>query len=208
MALLTNKLLNFNTLRAVRNKSHFSVPSLFWEQPLRRRRNLLDLQPEDLWRSPDPWELLFPSQHYLDHLRIPFYADIDKSITNTKDDFQVSLDVKHFAPNELNVKIVDNSIVVEAKHEERSDDDKDGYVSRHFTRRYVLPEEYSIKDVISTLSSDGILTVKAPRIAKEIDEQNVKHIEIQHTGPAHLNVSKPKDSPAEENKPAEGETPK
>lgn len=33
-----------------------------------------------------------------------------------KDGFQGSLDVQHFAPNEISVKTVDNSIIVEGKH--------------------------------------------------------------------------------------------
>ena len=35
---------------------------------------------------------------------------------------QVKLNVSHFKPGDLNVKIVDNCIVVEAKHEERPDE--------------------------------------------------------------------------------------
>ena len=35
---------------------------------------------------------------------------------------QVNLNVSHFKPGDLNVKIEDNCIVVEAKHEERPDE--------------------------------------------------------------------------------------
>lgn len=107
----------------------------------------------------------------------------DESKSAGKDGFQMCLDVRQYQPNEISVKTVNNSIIVEAKHEEKPD--KDGYISRQFTRRYVLPERYRAEDVISSLSSDGILTVKAtppPTIAG-----NTRHIEIQQTGPARRN---------------------
>ncbi|XP_018788060.1 PREDICTED: heat shock protein 23-like [Bactrocera latifrons] len=102
-----------------------------------------------------------------------------------KDGFQVSMDVAHFKPSELNVRVVDNSIVVEGKHEEREDDH--GYISRHFLRRYSLPKGYDPNKVMSSLSSDGVLTVMAPKPQLE-DKSNERHVQIQQTGPAHLNV--------------------
>lgn len=102
-----------------------------------------------------------------------------------KDGFQVSMDVTQFKPSELNVKVVDNSVVVEGKHEEREDDH--GFISRHFVRRYALPKGYDADKVQSTLSSDGVLTVSIPKPQLE-DKSNERHIQIQQTGPAHLNV--------------------
>jgi len=102
-----------------------------------------------------------------------------------KDGFQVSMDVTQFKPSELNVKVVDNSIVVEGKHEEREDDH--GFISRHFVRRYALPKGYDPDKIQSTLSSDGVLTVSIPKPQLQ-DKSNERHIQIQQTGPAHLNV--------------------
>lgn len=103
-----------------------------------------------------------------------------------KDGFQVCVDVQQFAPNEISVKTVDNSILVEGKHEEKSDEE--GFVSRHFVRRYVLPKGYDPQQVVSTLSSDGILTVKAPPPAPSAIEGRERVVQIQQTGPAHLSV--------------------
>lgn len=105
-----------------------------------------------------------------------------------KDGFQVLLDVQHFSPNEISVKTVDNTIIVEAKHEERKDEH--GLISRQFTRRYQLPDGFDTKDVISTISSDGILTIKAPPTNPAIEGESVRHVQIQQTGPAALNVNK------------------
>ncbi|XP_053953089.1 heat shock protein 23-like [Anastrepha ludens] len=111
-----------------------------------------------------------------------------------KDGFQVSMDVAHFKPSELVVKVVDNTVVVEGKHEER--EDEHGYISRHFVRRYTLPKEFDPSKVMSSLSSDGVLTVVAPKPMLE-DKSNERVIQIQQTGPAHLNV---KENPEEEKK--------
>lgn len=101
-----------------------------------------------------------------------------------KDGLQVCMDVAQFKPSELTVKVVDNSIIIEGKHEERQDEH--GYISRHFVRRYALPKEYDADKVISTLSSDGVLTVSAPKPQEE--KSNERVVQIQQTGPAHLNV--------------------
>ena len=74
---------------------------------------------------------------------------------------QVILDVQQFSPEEIKVKIVGNSIIVEAEHEEKQDEH--GFISRRFVRRYVLPSSHDLMNVTSTLSSDGILTITAPK---------------------------------------------
>uniref|UniRef100_A0A0A1WDU2 Heat shock protein 23 n=1 Tax=Zeugodacus cucurbitae TaxID=28588 RepID=A0A0A1WDU2_ZEUCU len=113
-----------------------------------------------------------------------------------KDGFQASLDVQQFKPSELSVKVVDDHIVVEGKHEEREDDH--GYIARHFVRRYALPKGFDADKVVSTLSSDGVLTVRVPKPAIE-DKSNERVIQIQQVGPAHLNVKEnPKEVTSEE----------
>ncbi|KAL9906945.1 uncharacterized protein ACN427_003347 [Glossina fuscipes fuscipes] len=117
----------------------------------------------------------------------------DQVSTIGKDGFQVCMDVQQFKPNELVVKVADNCIIVEGKHEEREDDR--GFISRHFVRRYALPKGYDPNKVLSTLSSDGVLTVNVPKPAIE-DKPNERVIQIQQVGPAHLNV---KENPKEIN---------
>lgn len=99
-----------------------------------------------------------------------------------KDGFQVSVDVQQFKPSEIIVKTVDNMVVIEGKHEEREDDH--GIISRHFVRRCPLPEGYDPNDVTSSLSSDGILTVKAPKPPKKDAQAKERIIQIEHTGPS------------------------
>ncbi|KAI8121428.1 Heat shock protein 27 [Lucilia cuprina] len=116
-----------------------------------------------------------------------------------KDGFQVCMDVSQFTPNELTVKTVDRTVVVEGKHEER--EDEHGFIQRHFLdiRKYTLPKGYEPKDVVSTISSDGVLTVKAPPPPSKAKGKNERIVEIQQTGPAHLSVKQPEESKHQEN---------
>jgi crystallin alpha B len=68
------------------------------------------------------------------------------------------------------------------KHEEKQDEH--GFVSRHFTRKYLLPSNYKPDAVQSTLSSDGILTVTAtaPEILPQQNQE--RSVPITHVGPS------------------------
>nr|QDZ38463.1 small heat shock protein 19.4 [Lasioderma serricorne] len=100
-------------------------------------------------------------------------------ISFDKDKFRVNVDVQQFAPNEITVRTAgDNSILVEGKHEEKQDEH--GYISRQFVRRYTLPKGHDISQVQSSLSSDGVLTITAPRL--DAIEGGQKYVPIQRTG--------------------------
>lgn len=162
-------------LNLIRHRSRSSsLPSLFseiWEDPFVRHRRMMN----EIWNS-DPFDFAVPRIY-----RAPYWEG-EKYLATPEDGFQVSLNVQNFKPEEVEVKVADNNVIIEAKHEERNEDDS--YVSRHFSRRYALPENCNIKDIVSTLSKDGILTIRAP--PKEIDTKNARKIQIQHTGAAHI----------------------
>lgn len=139
----------------------------------------LGLRPRDFWISPLERSLIRSMCDSTD-----MECDVPKSHVG-EDGFQVSMDVQHFHPNEITVKTVDNSVIVEAKHEEKRDEH--GYISRQFIRRYDLPKGFKAEDVISSLSSDGVLTVKAA--PPKAIEGNTRSIQIQQTGPARTNVN-------------------
>ncbi|KFB40372.1 AGAP007159-PA-like protein [Anopheles sinensis] len=104
--------------------------------------------------------------------------DSGSTVNVTNDKFQINLDVQQFSPEEISVKYVDKCVVVEGKHEEKQDEH--GYISRHFVRRYMLPNGHNENDIVSSLSSDGILTITCPR--KEIEKKEERTIPITHTG--------------------------
>jgi len=109
-------------------------------------------------------------------------GDERKSGIDKNGHYQVCLDIQHFAPNEISVRVEDRNVVIEAKHPERLDEF--GAISREFKRRYELPEGFDPKDITSSISSDGVLIVRAPPAAKP--GENVRHVQIHHTGIPHI----------------------
>nr|NP_001027772.2 heat shock protein HSP27-like protein [Ciona intestinalis] len=101
-------------------------------------------------------------------------------VTTDENKFKVTLDVKHFTPEEITVKTVDGSIEVHGKHHEKEDDH--GVVSRDFTRKYTIPPNVDPLTVTSSLSPDGILTVEAPiRAIQAPTSLPVQHLEPEAT---------------------------
>jgi len=84
-------------------------------------------------------------------------------VSDQKDKFTVNVDVSHFAPEEIQVKVSENMLLIEAQHEEKLDE-HGGFVTRSFKRRYELPPDANAQGVVSDLNNDGILTVTAPKI--------------------------------------------
>ncbi|XP_061833486.1 alpha-crystallin A chain [Nerophis lumbriciformis] len=82
-------------------------------------------------------------------------------VRSDKDKFTVYLDVKHFSPDDLSVKVTDDYVEIQGKHGERQDDH--GYISREFHRRYRLPSSVDQSAITCTLSADGLLTLTGPK---------------------------------------------
>nr|XP_055053109.1 heat shock protein beta-6 [Misgurnus anguillicaudatus] len=74
--------------------------------------------------------------------------------------FTVQVDVKHFSPEELLVKVVGDYVVVEGKHEQRKDGS--GLVTRQFNRRYRIPNNVDTMALESAMSPEGTLIISAP----------------------------------------------
>jgi HSP20 family molecular chaperone IbpA len=80
--------------------------------------------------------------------------------------FQLTLPVSSFKPEELTVKVVNNSLLIEAHHEEK--DEKTGsFTQRHFKQQFLIPKSCDKESLASSLSADGVLTVTAPSKAIE-----------------------------------------
>uniref|UniRef100_A0AC34QWG5 SHSP domain-containing protein n=1 Tax=Panagrolaimus sp. JU765 TaxID=591449 RepID=A0AC34QWG5_9BILA len=138
-------------------------------------------------------------------LRTPYWADKNLydgqrfgdgvgEVVDNDEGFKVEVDVSHFRPEELTVTVVESQLVIEGKHDEKTD--KYGKIERHFVRKYNLPantkpedierhfvRKYNLppntkpEDVTSELSKDGILTVQTAK--KQVEESKVRNIPIQ-----------------------------
>lgn len=92
----------------------------------------------------------------------------------------MTLDVQQFHPEEIKVKVVGKNVIIEGKHEEK--EDEHGWISRQFTRKYLVPEQCDIDQLSSSLSSDGVLIISAPRKQLPEEEKKERVIQIEHTG--------------------------
>ncbi|CAH2236742.1 protein lethal(2)essential for life-like [Pararge aegeria] len=124
----------------------------------------------------------------------PAERDFGSTIKSDKKKFHVTMDVQHFAPEEITVKIVDNYVVIEGKHEEKKDEH--GFITRQFTRKYALPQDCDPDTVESKLSSDGVLSIIARKIAAAKNERNVP---ITQTGPVRMEIKNENVPQAEQN---------
>lgn len=75
--------------------------------------------------------------------------------------YKIHVKVENFKPEELIVKTVDNTVQVEAKHEEKTADGH-SYSTRSFQQSFTLPRGVDLETISSALSKDGILTISAP----------------------------------------------
>jgi len=83
------------------------------------------------------------------------------NVVNDDQHFAVKMDVSHFKPEELEVKQVENTLLVTGTHEEKKD--PHGYVKRSFTRKYLLPKDVKLEAMKTSLSKDGFLIIDAPK---------------------------------------------
>ena len=73
------------------------------------------------------------------------------------------IDVKDFKPEDINVKVVDDKIVVEGKIEKK---EGNSVSTQQFVRRFLLPPNVDFAKISSALSKDGVLKINAPKTVR------------------------------------------
>ncbi|XP_066575389.1 heat shock protein beta-6 [Amia ocellicauda] len=76
--------------------------------------------------------------------------------------FCVRVDVQHFRPEQLAVRVAGGFVEVRGQHEQRQDGP--GLVSRQFNRRYRVPVGVDVAALSSVLSPEGVLLITAPAL--------------------------------------------
>merc|ERR1712038_183526 len=82
------------------------------------------------------------------------------SVTYDDDKFEISLDAKDYKPEDLDVRVEGNSIVITAKQEIP---EAGGVRTRVFEQKFSLPSGVKAELVRSSLSREGVLVITAPR---------------------------------------------
>nr|XP_019601248.1 PREDICTED: alpha-crystallin A chain isoform X1 [Rhinolophus sinicus] len=109
-------------------------------------------------------------------------------VRSDRDKFVIFLDVKHFSPEDLTVKVLEDCVEIHGKHNERQDDH--GYISREFHRRYRLPSNVDQSALSCSLSADGMLTFSGPKVPSGVDtghsEQDIPVTRVEKPSSAPL----------------------
>merc|ERR1711976_872802 len=81
-------------------------------------------------------------------------------VSCSNDKFMVQLELPGFLPEDFSLKTKDNVILLEAVHEGKADGES---TSRKFVKEFKVPEGVVQNQLQSSYSSQGILTIQAPR---------------------------------------------
>merc|ERR1712180_388613 len=137
------------------------------------KKSLSEFKGLDRQNSLTKWEngWMFPRRWMLPSLKSEFrdmdlFKEKDSEVIRVKNDdkkMEVSLDTSQYRPDELSVSIADGAVTIQGKHEEKAEDGTK-MVSRQFVRKYTLPAGAKPEDVVSNLSSDGVLVVTANKV--------------------------------------------
>merc|ERR1712018_668589 len=81
-------------------------------------------------------------------------------VSCSNDKFMIQLELPGFMPEDFSLKTKDNVILLEAVHEGKADGES---TSRKFVKEFKVPEGVVQDQLQSSYSSEGILTIQAPR---------------------------------------------
>lgn len=140
----------------------------FWNIPICRERGPLDTIFDDIF----DWS--FPSSGYR-LVRYPSHDPRRQAIQRKhqqggeddhaqEDRFRVSLDVHHYAPDEINLKVDGKKLLVTGKHYKESEY---GFESSEFERSYPIPEDIDPNSFTSRILDNGLLEIEAAKLKKE-----------------------------------------
>ncbi|XP_064599094.1 protein lethal(2)essential for life-like [Liolophura sinensis] len=142
---------------------------------------------DDMWRAMN--SALFP--RYTQRSRSGEISNKTPELQVNYDDktFDVRLNVQSYSPEDLQVKIVDEKLVISGRVEERLDEH--GSVSGQFTRIIQLPEDVDPDTLTCELTEDGYLDVQARIRGAPPSSERVINIERK---PASANEENPADN--------------
>merc|ERR1712222_22460 len=90
--------------------------------------------------------------------------------------YKILVNVDKYNPEELVIKTIENTVVVEAKHQEKTSDGR-SFSTQIFSQSFTLPQGVDPEAVKSSLSQSGVLTISAPlnKTSRAQQERLVPH---------------------------------
>ena len=128
---------------------------------------------KDSWE--DGWMISSRSQCLQNPLK-EFKSMFNKEEAKVDEDdtkMEVRIDASEYKPEELKVSVESGRLLVEGTHEEKKEDGS-AFVQKSFSRSYTLPKEAQVDQMVSNLSSQGVLVITTPKSAPAITNEAPK----------------------------------
>merc|ERR1712226_787635 len=151
------------------SKVPVTMRDFFFDDPFFKRswddfdkvRDAMFNESRDMWKRFD--EDFRDSACMKNNIMLESGMELGKEVSKEDDSkMEVSLDTAQYRPDELKITVDKGVVCVEGRHEEKAEDGSK-MVSRSFSRKYTLPKDAKAEDVVSNLSSDGVLVITAPK---------------------------------------------
>nr|XP_027233920.1 uncharacterized protein LOC113825303 [Penaeus vannamei] len=95
------------------------------------------------------------------------------TVTSDKTSHKIVLDVHDFLEGDVRVKVLDEEELLVEGHVERKEEGSLSVSSHSFRRYFSLPRHTDMAAITSVLSTDGILTITAPKMKTETTKENI-----------------------------------
>ncbi|CAD6189320.1 unnamed protein product [Caenorhabditis auriculariae] len=111
------------------------------------------------WRNDPFWMDIYP------RWAEPIFKDgidVNSHVVNDERRFAVDVDCYQFKPEEIQVKTLDDTLLIEGRHEDIRD--RDNFTKMYFVRKYQLPRDVDPASIQSSIDSKGRLAVEAAKL--------------------------------------------
>lgn len=129
------------------------------------------------WRSDPYWMNLYP------RWAEPIFKegiDVNSNVVNDDRRFAVDMDCYQFRPEEIQVKTLDDTLMIEGRHEDIRD--KDNFTKMYFVRKYQLPRDVDFNSIQSSIDAKGRLQVEAGKFNNMALQGRERMIPIEGAG--------------------------
>lgn len=99
----------------------------------------------------------------------PYNKTPRQTTVSNENVFWVTLDVKHYRPEEITLKVDGQLLVVSGKHYNQTEA---GYESSEFQRKYNIPDSIDTHTLTSNITQDGVLCIKAVNQLSHTDDED------------------------------------
>lgn len=129
------------------------------------------------WRNDPFWMDLYP------RWAEPIFKegiDVNSNVVNDERKFSVDMDCYQFRPEEIQVKTLDDTLMIEGRHEDIRD--KDNFTKMYFIRKYQLPRDVDFNSIQSSIDAKGRLQVEANKFNSMAIQGRERLIPIEGAG--------------------------